>query len=146
MPKNTRPIIPHKTFLEKCQEASGKLENLLSDLCLDPASLIPDSRRTSFISPPLIETLHEYQSAWIESKLVGKVVTSIGRAIMFETLDYCMDTGRMVLIEGEATTGKTIMPRNNFCQPSPRTRSVMFKSPAAMTTWDFSAPSPKSLE
>lgn len=106
---------PAHVFLEKCQEASGKLENLLSDLCLDPA--FDMDAGGPFYFPTLIETLHEYQTAWIESKCAGAVVTEIGRA-MFETLEYCMDTGRLVLIEGEATTGKTIASQH-FCHLHP---------------------------
>ncbi len=92
-------------FLEKCHELAAKeLPGLLVEICLDPALDIATCAPRYF--PTLIEALREHSAAWIEARSAGIVVTELGRQV-YDCLDYCLETGCMVLIDGLARTGKT---------------------------------------
>lgn len=96
---------PAADLLDHCRKEAGeKLPTLLAEICLDPklsiASLAP------WYFPTLVESLREYQSAWIEGKRASQVVTELGSQV-WETLDYSLQTRCMVLLDGLARTGKT---------------------------------------
>lgn len=115
---------PADIFLETCaSEAARGLADWLERLCLDPAWSIS----SPWYFPTLIETLRDYQTAWIAERSAGLVTTEIGRQVN-ETLDYALETGRMVLIDGMARTGKTTAARQ-WCEQRPgRARYVQVPS------------------
>lgn len=85
------------------EKARAELPQLLAELCLKPEPL-------SSLAPRwfarLIETLRDYQSAWIAERSAGAVITSLGSKV-FETLDYALESRCLVLLDGLARTGKT---------------------------------------
>jgi hypothetical protein len=102
-------------LFEKCQQIAGnELGEHLNRLCLDPATRFP-ARLWYFHG--LHESLVDYMAAWIQERRAGRVVTEIGREIN-DTLDFCLETGSMVLIDGLARTGKTHAVKS-WCEQHP---------------------------
>jgi hypothetical protein len=96
---------PASIFVERCNEAAkSDLEKFLAELCLDPATEIKNAAPWYF--PKLIESLDEYLSQWIEIRNAGRVVTELGSKV-YDTLDYCLESNCMALIDGLARTGKS---------------------------------------
>jgi hypothetical protein len=91
-------------FLNRCHEAAtDDLEKHILNLCLDPEMPIEDGSPWYF--PALVSTLREFQAGWV--KLQSPVaVTSIGRKI-FDALDYTLETGECVIIDGVPRIGKS---------------------------------------
>jgi len=113
-------------FSTRCRSAAAQhLERQLCDLCLDPSLPLTDGSPWYF--PALISTLREYQTSWIEQRRAAVVVTSIGQKV-YDALEYARDTRCMVLIEGEAVTGKTFAAKA-WCEQNPgRARYVQVPS------------------
>jgi len=100
---------PAVRFSELCHKAaSAKLLEKINVLCLDSRAVNDES---PWYFPTLIETLCDYQSAWLEKKRAGQVITSIGR-IVGDTLEYALQGSCLVLIDGLARTGKTFAAKN----------------------------------
>jgi len=114
---------PADDFFERCGEAAEHLPGYLEELCLNPEQGL----RSPWFFPSLVETLREHQAAWIAERSAGAVTTEIGRQVN-EALDYALVTGRMVLIDGMARTGKTTATRT-WCEQHPgRARYVQVPS------------------
>lgn len=94
---------PASDFVNVCHQASEKLSDHLAVLCLDPALPVADGAPWYF--PTLFSTLREYQSAWAAANQ-PKAVTSIGR-LLSSALDYCVESRRLVLIDGMPRIGKS---------------------------------------
>ncbi len=91
-------------FVKCCRDAAGTgLEKHLLSLCLDPA--LPIAEGFLWYFPTLVSTLREAQSKWI-AKRSGDAVTSIGGKIA-GALDYGMESGRLVIIDGLPRIGKS---------------------------------------
>jgi hypothetical protein len=54
----------------------------------------------------LIDALRDFQDRYEAKVKSDLVLTTIGKEV-FETLDHCLDIGKMVVIEGESGSGKT---------------------------------------
>lgn len=91
------PRIPNRS------EQQPRLRDHLVDLCLNPASRI-DSFLGSF--PKLPTALLEYQKAYSAAVQKQTYVTGLGKQIE-KTLDFALKAKCMVLLEGNARTGKS---------------------------------------
>jgi hypothetical protein len=95
---------PAADFVAICQDAACRhLEKELLTLCLDPAQPVADGSPWYF--PTLVSTLREYLRHWIAGRQPA-AITTIGEKVG-SALDYASETGKMVLIDGVARTGKT---------------------------------------
>ncbi len=95
---------PAEKFVQECRQAAHGLPRYLTELCLDPASSLAKGGPWYF--PNLIQTLWRYKEA-VKNELRSRfVLTEIG-SLVWESLDYSLETGGLVLIEGSARTGKT---------------------------------------
>lgn len=114
---------PAAAFFERCEEATTGLLGFVEELCLNPEQPIS----SPWYFPTLIETLREFQAAWITERSAGLVTTEIGRQVK-EALDYALETGCMVLVDGQARTGKTTATLQ-WCEQHPgRARYVQVPS------------------
>jgi hypothetical protein len=115
---------PADAFFDHCAQAAEQgFVGWLERLCLDPQTRLS----SPWYFPTLIETLREYRAAWVAERSAGLVTTEIGRLVN-ETLDYALETGRMVLIDDMARTGKTTAARQ-WCEQRPgRARYVQVPS------------------
>jgi hypothetical protein len=91
-------------FCEACRTAAAELSNYLAELCLNPA--IDLDKAGPWYFPSLVETLREYQAAWIEQRRNQVVFTELGRKVC-ETLDYSREQRCLTLLVGLARMGKT---------------------------------------
>jgi len=116
---------PAEVFAQRCQRAAvAELERHLGELCLDPDRVLTDGEPWYF--PTLISTLRAYQAAWIAARRPA-AVTSIGREVA-EALDYALESGRLVLIDGPSRIGKTFAAKA-WCEQAPgRARYVQVPS------------------
>lgn len=101
-------------FLDECRYALRYLPEDLERLCLDPAQKLSSG---PWYFHALPDVLREYQAAWIAERQAGQVTTEIGNQVN-ETLDYCLESGRMVVIDGLARTGKTFAA-GQWCERHP---------------------------
>ncbi|MEI2725631.1 MAG: ATP-binding protein [Verrucomicrobiota bacterium] len=104
--------------------ASDSLERHLTELCLDPAK--PLAAGAPWFFPSLVSTLREYMAEWI-TRQQPRAVTSIGRNVC-DALDYALESGRLVLIDGMARTGKTFAAKAWVAQHPGRARYVQVPS------------------
>jgi hypothetical protein len=83
-----------------------ELAQLLVGLCINPKLVIQFKDETHKVSEidRLIDALVNFQNRY-EAK-TDFVLTTIGKEV-FETLDHCLDIGKMVVIEGQSGSGKT---------------------------------------
>ena len=91
----------------------NELTDLLVELCINPKLIIrfSDKRvvsedRSMLPAVKVLDALREFQERFEASIQADFVLTTIGKEI-FETLDYALATGKMVVIEGESGSGKT---------------------------------------
>lgn len=96
---------PAQVFLDRCFEACQSLDEYLTRLCLDPEIDIAQGSPWYFAS--LIQTLRDFQKARSQEIKSKFVMTAIGRKI-FDCLDYSLNGGGFVLVEGLARIGKTL--------------------------------------
>ncbi len=101
----TRPAsYPGDVFLDCCRNAADSgLLDYLTRLCLDPSMPIVGG---PWYFPDLVSTLREYMTGQIAECRQRTVVTALGKQV-YDTLDYALQSGCMVLIDGLARTGKT---------------------------------------
>jgi hypothetical protein len=90
-------------FNKLCQEAASELPTYLEQLCLDPSTGFESG---PWYFPNLIQTLREFQSAWVEAARKEFVLTEIGRRV-FAELDYALETRTACLISGRPGAGKS---------------------------------------
>jgi hypothetical protein len=93
-----------ESFCEACRTAAAGLPDYLAELCLNPSHQFGEGGPWYF--PALIETLREFQAAWIEGRRREVVFTDLGKQVC-EALDYSRQEHCLVLIDGLARTGKT---------------------------------------
>jgi hypothetical protein len=106
---------PVEKFLACCREAAKEnLERYLVDLCINPEKQLSDA---PWYFAGLFDTLREYQSARIEASRAANVVTEIGRKT-YDALKYSLASGSMVLIQGDARTGKSFAAKA-WCDLNP---------------------------
>jgi hypothetical protein len=103
-------------FVEICRrEAEGKLEGLLAELCLNPATAPATCAPWYF--PTLIDSLRELKKSRCETSRAAMVVTELGRQV-FKELDYAMHSRCLVVIDGLPRTGKTFATKA-WCELHP---------------------------
>jgi hypothetical protein len=86
----------------KLRDFVGNLPKCMEELCQDPACDFTDA----WYFYDLRGALRDYQADRVKQHCAGTVITQIGRQVN-ETLDYCLESRRLVLIDGLARTGKT---------------------------------------
>jgi len=112
-------------FALYCREAAAEnLERHLAELCLDPAAPVADGSPWYF--PTLTATLRDFMAAWIAGQK-PQAVTTIGSKVC-DALDYTLESGRLVLIDGMARTGKTFSAKAWTAQRPGRARYVQVPS------------------
>lgn len=111
LPHEARAASQHPTsypatdFVERCRAAADEhLEKGLAELCLDPSAALADGEPWYF--PTLISTLRGLLAEQIEQSRAAVAVTAIGKEVC-AALDYALASGRLVLVDGLARTGKT---------------------------------------
>jgi len=113
-------------FVEFCHHyACEHLELALKKFCLDPAE--PFDRDPLWYFADFIPCLRKYQVEWIDQRSAATVVTELGR-LVYETLDFTLESKCMTLIDGFARTGKTFSAKS-WCELHPgRDRYVQVPS------------------
>jgi hypothetical protein len=97
-------------LLEVCRRLSSKFHEFLSELCLNPEIDLEQIEADGFDqdAPYLVglwDALQTFKQR-DEAATPHAVVTSIG-SLVNDTLDHALNTRRMVVVEGEAGTGKS---------------------------------------
>lgn len=132
-------------FIGECRYAAERnLSQHLMELCLDPAfdlSAVGSGENqysmqargiraaSPWYFPSLVTTLRELKERQAETSRTHTVVTALGQQV-WDTLDYCLESRRMVLIDGVARTGKTFAAES-WCKLRPgRARYVQVPSSA----------------
>jgi hypothetical protein len=107
-----------------------ELTDLLVELCINPKLTIrfSDERlvsedRSMLLDVKLADALREFQDQYQASIKEDFVLTTIGKEI-FETLDYALAIGKMVVIEGESGSGKTTAAEAWYMQRQGQARFV----------------------
>jgi hypothetical protein len=107
-----------------------ELTDLLVELCINPKLIIQfsDKRavsedRSMLLAVKLADALREFQERYQTSIHANFVLTTIGKEI-FETLDYALAIGKMVVIEGESGSGKTTAAEAWYMQRQGQARFV----------------------
>ncbi len=104
-----------EVFQNRCREAAKEnLERAISEFCTDAAWDLDSARPWYF--PNLVTALREYKKEW-EKKHSIQVETEIGAKIS-ESLDYCIQTGSLVLVEGNTGIGKAYALKK-YCERNP---------------------------
>jgi ABC-type dipeptide/oligopeptide/nickel transport system ATPase component len=83
-----------------------QLAHVLIELCINPKFEFTQGTRAMSGTGCLIEAAHDFQDRYEERVKSDFVLTTIGKEV-FETLDHCLDIGKMVVIEGDSGSGKT---------------------------------------
>jgi hypothetical protein len=92
-------------FISLCRQyAEDHLEELIRQLCLDPAC-VPQNFAPWYFAK-LEEALRAFIEQSISDRAEGLVTTEIGREVI-ETIEYTAFSRKLTLIEGNARTGKT---------------------------------------
>jgi hypothetical protein len=118
---------PAKVFSDLCakQCSVANLTEFLERFCLDPASAIECG---PWYFDDLISCLRDHMADGIKSSEAGTVVTALGRKVC-ETLDFALETKRMVLIDGLPRMGKSFSAKA-WCEQHPGcARYVQLPSP-----------------
>jgi hypothetical protein len=107
-----------------------ELTDLLVDFCINPRALIqfsdePPSSPLSFslLKIEAADALREFQERYQASIKGDFVLTTIGKEI-FETLDYALAIGKLVVIEGESGSGKTTAAEAWYMQRQGQARFI----------------------
>jgi len=122
-----------ETFLDECRKQSATLEDFLLELCLNPKvefqapgetdvhlmlqrlemQHLADIQETDFQNADvnyfkdIIPALFDFQKRYAENVRKNFVMTNIGQAA-WDTLDFGLETGKMVVIEGDARLARKI--------------------------------------
>jgi hypothetical protein len=112
---NDPECYPAEQFTSRCQNAARGLAGHLEEFCLNPALKMDNASPWYF--PTLVESLREYQAAFVQKERSGTVLTEIGAQI-YDTLNYALDAKCLVLIEGLARMGKTFAAKA-WCNERP---------------------------
>ena len=113
---NYPPNYPASVFVELCLRAAvTELEKDIARLCLDPA--IKLEKFFVWYFPSLVNSLREYMRQWIAKQEASRVVTQLGKQVC-ETLDYCLESHCMAMIDGLARTGKSFSAKA-WCDSHP---------------------------
>jgi hypothetical protein len=101
---------------QRCLRGTAELHDFLVDLCVNPRMTFDAPGQTDPPSSPIrarrcwfkdiIGALYEYQRRHAEKARSELVMTEIGKQV-FDTLDACLETRKMVIVEGESGVGKT---------------------------------------
>jgi AAA domain len=102
-------------FCQACRIAADGLPDYLAELCLNPSLRLDKGGPWYF--PALIDTLREFQAAWIERHRRAGVFTELGKQVC-ETLDYSREEHCLTLVDGLARTGKTHAAKA-WCEMNP---------------------------
>jgi hypothetical protein len=103
----------------------SELPDFLEELCLKPSADL----HGPWYFPDLIKTLREYFAEEAEEMRQRTVTTAIG-SMVFEEIDYALESKCMVLVDGPARIGKTFAAKA-FCEQRPgRVRYVQVPSAA----------------
>ena len=95
--------------------AVTELEKDIARLCLDPAVKL--EKFFVWYFPSLVNSLREYMRQWIAKQEASRVVTQLGKQVC-ETLDYCLESHCMAMIDGLARTGKSFSAKA-WCDSHP---------------------------
>jgi len=124
---------PVSKFIEICQQATRNLEFDLMELCLNPAVVFESTPADGFQQfapwyfPNASEVLRAYHAAFVGKQRGKVVVTELGRVI-YDTLEFTVETRCLTLIDGLARTGKTFAAKA-WCEAHPgRARYVQVPS------------------
>jgi ABC-type dipeptide/oligopeptide/nickel transport system ATPase component len=83
-----------------------QLAHLLIELCINPKFEFTLGTPAMSETGSLIDAVHDFQDRYEAKVKSDFVLTTIGKEV-FETLDHCLDIGKMVVIEGDSGSGKT---------------------------------------
>lgn len=114
----THPLkYPAKAFLDLCRDELSEtaLENLLREMCLNPAVQLNGNWPWWFAE--FTTCLREFQTEWIAQRSAGTVTTEIGTMVA-DALNYSLETKCLVLMEGNPRTGKTFAAKA-WCEQHP---------------------------
>jgi hypothetical protein len=118
---------PAEAFTQECASAAAsELEKRLTELCLDPDS--DPATISPWYFPGLAQTLRDYQTLCLDRVGAGAVITELGRELN-DALDCCKQSGFLVLVSGQARTGKTFAAKA-WCQLHPG-RARYVQTPAS---------------
>jgi hypothetical protein len=88
----------------KKRSAVARLPKFLTELCLDPRKPVEGARLDGFAG--IIETLESYRVAFCEAARQPVALTG-PTLLVWESLDYALQQGGMVLVEGTWRVGKS---------------------------------------
>ena len=91
-------------YHSRCMEKTGRLPDFIMRLCVDP-NVSLDGPGVGWFKD-IIGALYEFKERHAQKALAEYVMTGAGRQV-FDTLDACLKTRKMVLIEGDSGIGKT---------------------------------------
>lgn len=139
------------SFLNVCRQAAQSLSADLAELCVNPEREIAGGWPWYF--PSLPKALLEYKERWTAQRRAELVPTQLSGEI-FEQLDYALDAGGLVVLEGTpAKIGKTFACRTwcdmhpgraRFIEPIPSIDDATFYRGIARSIGSASALSFKS--
>jgi energy-coupling factor transporter ATP-binding protein EcfA2 len=93
--------------------SEDELTDLFIEFCINPKVVIqffdePQAKNSSSVpsDTEMADALREFQDRYERDVTSDFVFTTIGKEV-FETLDHALETGKMVVIEGESGSGKT---------------------------------------
>ena len=119
-------VYPASVFTERCEaEAKGSLDGHLSELCLNPEIDLADDDPWYFSG--LVSALRAYASKRAEATKVGKVITSIGRAV-HEAMDDALAMGGLHLVSGNPGMGNRFAAECHCDSHPGRERNVLVPS------------------
>ncbi|HTD68756.1 MAG TPA: ATP-binding protein, partial [Candidatus Limnocylindria bacterium] len=101
-------------FVKECRDASAKLPEYLTELCLDPKKPVDGG---PFYFPNLVSLLRAYMEEW-ELECAARVVSTEVSRCVIETLEYSIKARCLTLCEGFEGLGKT-WAAENFCRQRP---------------------------
>jgi hypothetical protein len=83
-----------------------QLAHVLIELCINPKLEFRPETHARSETDSLVDAVHVFQDSYEAKVKSDFVLTTIGKEV-FETLDHCLDIGKMVVIEGDSGSGKT---------------------------------------
>lgn len=110
-----RKSYPAAAFQKLCQEEAETLPGLLARLCDDPKLNLANAGPWYF--PELVRTLREYMEIKASQAAAGVAETSIAK-LVYDALEYCLESHEMTQVYGLARIGKTY-PAKTWCAQNP---------------------------
>lgn len=124
--QDERPVCYRlEEIIDRNEVASKVLPEFLEELCLNPSVKIAGCAPWYF--PDLIQSLRDFQAAYVDASRASTVVTEIG-CLIYDSLDFALDGKCLVLIEGLARMGKTFAAKAWCAERPGRVRYVQVPS------------------